>query len=288
MGFTNKILVVETNGNGFVEDTLFGNDDMGIVGIIERWNPANGDWNPTTDSHGNGGIGGNGGTTNGPNSVINRPFGGPNSVFNNPFGITAGGAGTGGPNSFVNNPNGSGLDAPPDAPPPDPTLESVKAGQVADAKSYRANLPQTQQNMYEQAYKGERNNLAQNIQATRQNANSRGLLYSGLEQGNEQGQRANSNANLAQTRSEINNSTESQARQLEANAVQTGIQQQQSVASIQDQTMSQALANMAARRQGLSGVGQGIGAGIGIYAANNPNRPTQTNYGLNQPTQYGT
>ncbi len=179
----------------------------------------------------------------------------------------------------------------PSAPGQDPTLAAVKGQQVADANSFRQNLPNTQQNLYEGAYKSERQNLAKNLQGVRNNANQRGLLYSGIEQGSELGQRNNSAANLEQARTEINNSTNDQANQMDANAVQSGIMQQQSIATIQDQTMSQALANMAARRATYSGIGQGVGAAAGTYMANqNAQRynPNSTSYGVGQPTTYGT
>ncbi len=179
----------------------------------------------------------------------------------------------------------------PTAPGQDPTLAAVKGQQVADAKTFRAGLPATQKDLYEGAYKSERQNLAKNIQGVRNNANQRGLLYSGIEQGSELGQRNNSDANLAQAKAEINNSTNDMANQMDANAVQSGIMQQQSLASVQDQTMSQALANMAARRATYSGIGQGVGAAAGTYAANQSAQrynPNATSYGVGQPTTYGT
>lgn len=196
-------------------------------------------------------------------------MGGPNSVFhqiaNVGEGAVTGALGGGLAAGLGLNKLGSNLlngGRPPSAPNgsngSNANLSAVQQAQLANAQSFRQNIPNTEAQLGSQLAQQTNNQMGNAISQTRSNNSARGLLYGGVNAGQEQGIRNQAASNLAQGQSNINANTQNAAFQLDQEAANTGFGIQQSQQAIQNDIYSQALANMNAASSGISSL---LGAG---------------------------
>lgn len=99
----------------------------------------------------------------------------------------------------------------------------VYEGQRKLAKDFRANLPQYQNTLFNNAAKESRQNLAKSLVDTKKSYNSRGLLRSGMRQGAELGQRGQAAYDLNKRAMEINSGLSDTADMLEDAYTNTGL-----------------------------------------------------------------
>ncbi len=152
-----------------------------------------------------------------------------------------------------------GSDAtPPSAPGVDPGVSSALQSQQQQAQQFRQNLPGMENQAGQQLAQSTNRQMGQNIENVNKYDNSRGLLYGGINQGNQQKQRVNAATSLAAGRTSINDQYNQAANQMDAAAVGTGLAVQQSQQVIQDQIYNQALTNMMNQNQAFGSL---LGAG---------------------------
>jgi hypothetical protein len=146
----------------------------------------------------------------------------------------------------------------------DPEAEARKQMQ-AQAKNYRANMGQAREGMYNLAEGQGRQALAQRMGQITQQANQRGLLYSGLRQGAQAGAQGEIAGQLANERARINQATEARAQEMENAAIGVGLQARNQAIQAQDDAYNLALQKKKQEMdlaKGLGGVaGQAIGTG---------------------------
>ncbi len=179
----------------------------------------------------------------------------------NPTGLTQGAAALFGgiPGLAFDAATSGGSGDAPAAPPPDQTLEAVRAQQKKDANDFVANEGKYKDQVFSNVDKSARSDLARNIANTRSSYNNRGLLYSGMRQGAELGNQAQAGAKLAGARSKINQAVEDQGKQMQYQAVDAGLQAQKSAQSIQDEIYSNALSDFQGRNNVIGSVLSGGG-----------------------------
>jgi hypothetical protein len=153
----------------------------------------------------------------------------------------------------------------PEVPGEDPRLAAIRKQQGALADQFRTNRSQIENDSYNNIADPERKRLAQQMKTTGANYNNRGLLFSGLRQGAQAKEEAQSGANLAGARQDINRGAEEQQKQLDSSAANAELSQYQTQGAIQDNIYNQALTNMMGRNAVMNGIGGAIGAGAGSY-----------------------
>lgn len=140
----------------------------------------------------------------------------------------------------------------------DPRMTELRRQQMLQAKEFRQNMPSLQEKAFGNVAARENARLGQEVKGIQASSNRRGLLYSGLREGQESGAKAASASNLAGQRMSINDAYEQKAKQMEMNAMDTAFKQQQSQQQIEDEIYNQALANVANKNAATSAL---IGAG---------------------------
>lgn len=110
---------------------------------------------------------------------------------------------------------------------------------------------------------GVREDLAGKLAQAKSGANRRGLLYSGLNQSAQMGLRGGAESQIASGRQQINDASQGQMQQMEAQQAQRGFQQQQ-----QDISKNQAAYRMAWEKkkgdqQNISNTGSAVGGLLG-------------------------
>lgn len=165
-------------------------------------------------------------------------------------------------------------------------LSQVILAQKNQANQFRQNIPGMAQGMYTQYSDQAKQGLAGQLQGIKQNASSRGLLYSGLQAGQQAGAQGAAASNAAAMKTNINTQLQNQADKMDAAAVQGGLgmlgNNMQMQQSAYDAALQQAKGGMA----GMGAFGQGLGAMTGLMAAaggGQKQTPTQTA----QPTMAG-
>lgn len=154
-------------------------------------------------------------------------------------------------------------DDPPAPPGTDPNLEKLHQDQLKHAKDFRANIPEMQREMGANLASEAGHKLNAGLMQQNQAANRRGLLYSGINEGQKMGMRGQSQAAVAKGTSDINSGLLSAANTLDTQAVQTGVGIQQAQQEIQNQIYSQAQARLAAQNQMIgSAAGTVLTAGL--------------------------
>jgi len=147
----------------------------------------------------------------------------------------------------------------------DQNLTNVVNAQYKQAKANRENIPNQAKDLGALSANDQRRQLAQNIAQTRRGASSRGLLYSGLRQGEEAGQRANTASQIAQNQAQINQQLEDNAFGQEVaafgNLTQLRNQEIQDAKFKYDQAMAGAQAQAAAKG-GLFGAAGLLGGAL--------------------------
>lgn len=132
------------------------------------------------------------------------------------------------------------------------------------AKEFREQLPETEQKLIGQLGQETSRGLNKNIQGIREGASSRGLLYSGMRQGAEAGARNQAGGLLARGQQGIKESLRKQAESLDNQAIQSGIDIQQSQQRIADMAYQQALAEMQSENSMFGSIMGAVGTAVGM------------------------
>lgn len=159
----------------------------------------------------------------------------------------------------------TGLNNPsqPTAPGVDPGVQAALQQQQQQAQQFSQNLPNMQNQAGQQLAQATNQQMGQNLNNVNQFNSARGLAFGGINQGAQQGQRANAATSLAQGREQINDQFQQASNQMNAAAIGSGVAVQQSQQAIQDQIYNQALTNMMNQNQAFGSL---LGAG-GMAAA---------------------
>jgi hypothetical protein len=107
--------------------------------------------------------------------------------------------------------------------PIDPRLKEISRQQSERASQFRSNLPNFTKDKFNMESAQRKNEAAGQIQQGRADASSRGLLFSGIQQGRELGAQGGLASTLARRRQEINQEGQDQANQMEMQAINTGM-----------------------------------------------------------------
>jgi hypothetical protein len=151
----------------------------------------------------------------------------------------------------------------PESPGIDPNLNTIKQQQLKQAKDFRRNLSGMERSMGESLKSQANRGMQQSIDQARQNQSSRGMLYSGQAAGQESGIRAKAQAGLGQGLADLHSGLLTQANNLDAQAIETGLGIQRSQQQLQDMIYANALTKMNADNA-MTGnmIGSGINAGL--------------------------
>lgn len=144
--------------------------------------------------------------------------------------------------------------------------EQAQNGQQYAAQQFRANIPQTENTLYDQMASTQNQNMNAGIKQTQQSNSSRGLLYGGIDAGQEQGVRAGASSALASGKSAINSGVETAANSMDQSAIDTGVAIQQQQQQMQDAIYSNAMAQMNAQNGAIGGLLGAAGMAAGMYA----------------------
>lgn len=154
----------------------------------------------------------------------------------------------------------------PEAPGIDPSLSEQQKKQLEYAKQFRGNLGAMKAEMGDR-YRGQVNRQTEaGVRGQEKMANKRGLLYSGINEGNKAAERSSGAAKTASGIAGINQSLEGAANTLDQQAIQTGLGIQQAQQDIQNSIYSQAMAQLASQNQ-MTGAALGMGAGLLLTGA---------------------
>lgn len=182
------------------------------------------------------------------------------------FGLANPGANGGYANGIFSKLAPQSADAP-NSPGINSNLQNVQAQQLQNAQSFRANMPSMNAQLTNQMNVQGGNALGQNLQNINSGNSARGLMYGGINAGQQQGARAQMATGLAQGKSEINSNLANAANTLDAQAVQTGMGVQASQNQIENQVYSQAMSMMNLNNSYFGGLMSGGGKIGGMMAA---------------------
>lgn len=143
----------------------------------------------------------------------------------------------------------------------DPRLEKLQQQQASQAQDFRKNLGSYQEDQARQAAGQARQDLAAKMSQIKTGMNQRGLLYSGLSEGAKEGAAAQSGANLAAQRANINTQSLDAANKMEGGAIQSGLALQKAKDEANAYNYNQA---MAQNKQKNAVLGAVMGAGGGL------------------------
>jgi hypothetical protein len=149
----------------------------------------------------------------------------------------------------------------PNVPGVDPNVSALQGEQVQQAADFNKNLPGLKQQMAEGLTQQSNQLVAQNKDALNHRNAGRGLLYGGINAGEEGAMRANAATNLTGQITSANAGLDELGTTLSSEAVQTGVNIQQDAQAQQDQIYQQAMASLSANNQLYSGI-----AGTGLLA----------------------
>lgn len=150
----------------------------------------------------------------------------------------------------------------------DPRLRAIRKKLYGEAKDFRKGLPELQGRARINLLGDARGALTQGISNTRKNFNRRGLLYSGLRQGGEQGLRGQVASSLASSIAGSNQDLENEAKGREMSASSVGLQGFGDAISRNNQLFDIRNQNAMERRKALASLGQGVGYMAGSYYGN--------------------
>lgn len=138
--------------------------------------------------------------------------------------------------------------------------------QTAQAQQFRANLPNYQKEQYASAENAGRRALATKLQDVKTGASQRGLLHSGLRQGEESRIGADSAGRLAGQRADINLQSEDMAQEMENEAIQSGLQYQKMMQDLADEEYNKNMEIEQQRKGSIGGMTRGLGTSVaGIF-----------------------
>lgn len=146
-----------------------------------------------------------------------------------------------------------------EAPPIDPQILAMQNKAQERAKSFRDNMGNVRKEQEGMAEEQARSGLATKIAGNKAGFAGRGLLYSGLKQGADVDAATDSASNLAQQKVGIGQALESQAQDLENQAMGAGM----SVAGMQSQALTQKMAFEQAKQQQRGAVLGGLFSAAG-------------------------
>ena len=130
-----------------------------------------------------------------------------------------------------------------------------------EASDFRDKLPGYKNEAFNIQEDSAKLGLAKDLSDVRKDANSRGLLYSGIRQGAEADTLANFYADQSSERAKINQGAEDIARGMEEKALGVGLLGQQEQQALNDRAYDMALQQRAARGSGVSKL-MGVGGGL--------------------------
>lgn len=131
-------------------------------------------------------------------------------------------------------------------------------------KNMVTDLNQQKEGMINQNADSSRGQLAQNMAGIKQSANSRGLLYSGIKQGQEAGAQSEAASNQAGYRAALNASTDKSTEDIMAGKATMGLDQYQQDVTNAGNAYQQALEKRKQSGGILGAIGGAIGAGAGL------------------------
>ena len=140
-------------------------------------------------------------------------------------------------------------DKAPPMPGVDQNAKALQKSQREYAQGFRADLPGVKNQMATQLAQDSQSQLQDDLKASRSSASSRGLLYGGIQQGNEGRQRQQAQRGLLGGISASNLGLDESANQMDAAAVQTGVNMQQQQQNMQNMVYQNALAKMNGQNQ---------------------------------------
>lgn len=149
----------------------------------------------------------------------------------------------------------------------DDRLKQIRADQQKQADEFATNAPSLKNQIYSDVQHKARQNLAGDLASSRQNYNNRGLLFSGIRQGTDMGLQSQESQGLAKAKTGISTNIDAQARQMQYNAIDSGLQAQKSQQAIQDEIYGNAMNQMQMRNQGIAGIASGAAQIGGAYFA---------------------
>lgn len=150
----------------------------------------------------------------------------------------------------------------PQAPGISADAKALHKQQLAFAKQYQAQLPAMQATMANQLSHQAGQQTQGLVNQAKEKESSRGLLYGGLAQGEQQGIRSKAQTNLAAATSDLNAGLQNNAQNITNQAIGGGIGMQQNQQAQQNQLYQQALA----RSQGQDAMISNI-ATVAMFAA---------------------
>lgn len=155
----------------------------------------------------------------------------------------------------------------------DPRYQQLLEQQQTLAKDFRNNIPQLADTFMGQVAEVAKKQLATSMENTRQNYNSRGLLYSTARLGAEASNREAEAGDLATKRASINSNLNDEADTLDKQALDTGfnIATMGQTAASQNTTqqsayLDQALKNQQQQAASVAGLAKGLGGAAGTAA----------------------
>lgn len=159
----------------------------------------------------------------------------------------------------------------------DPTVSALRNRLFGEATDFEKNLGGYEKAASNQIEREGNQALKSGIKNTRQNYNSRGLLYSGLREGGEQSVRGSVASAMAGQKAQSNADLNKMAQAKYQTAAQAGLQSYQQAVQREAEIEGVKLQNQVARAQVYQQLGQGAGYAAGAYFGG---RGTQSN-GLN-------
>lgn len=144
----------------------------------------------------------------------------------------------------------------------------TRAARQAEEFSKRA--PKLKEEMAQGAEAETKRQLASGLAQTRQNASSRGLLYSGIRQGTESTQRGMAGAQMAQARADINESVDEQVAKMRQGAIGAGFKAYDSAVAQAQADYNSALKNYKNRNAMIGQIGGALGMAGGMALGGAP------------------
>ena len=149
---------------------------------------------------------------------------------------------------------------------PETPQEKLQKSQLAQQKEFQQNIPQMQKQMGDQLRSQYNTQLQGNMKSIQASNQRRGMAYGGLNYGQQQGEAAREQANLATGLGNINTGLENANQQMMQQALQTGVGIQSTNQQIQNQLYSQEMARLQAQNS-MTGNIMGTMASMGLMAA---------------------
>lgn len=157
-------------------------------------------------------------------------------------------------------------------------LEMQLTAQQNQARQFAKDAPQIGEDLFNDASRQEQQNLARNISGIKQGYNSRGMLYSGMQQGAQLGAQAQSGSRLANAKTAINKELSDQVQSMNDLQIQSGLSVQAAQKGVSDNVFAQALYNMQNQLQTGGAIGGAIGKIAGGYLGSRGGGGGGTNY----------